>query len=86
MKFLRGLVFFPMLWLRRLVLGIVRILSGLFALTGFVVLVVSAVTRYHLWLLGAALLMLSFLSFMAMYLYDSILISLNPTNRTFFFY
>jgi hypothetical protein len=86
MKFLRGLVFFPMLWLRRLVLGIMRILSGLFALAGFVVLVVSAVTRYHLWLLGAALLLLSFLSFMAMYLYDSILISLNPTARTFFFY
>ena len=86
MKFLRGLVFFPMLWLRRLVLGIVRMFSGLFALTGFVVLVVSAATRYHLWLLGVALLLLSFLSFMAMYLYDSILISLNPTDRTFFFY
>lgn len=47
MKFLRGLVFFPMLWLRRLILRIVQMFSRLFALTGFVVLVVSAVTRFN---------------------------------------
>jgi hypothetical protein len=83
---LRAFFFFPLLWLRRLFFGLSRLASGFFGLAGTVVLFISTCTRYHNWLLGGAMLAVSFLAFLAMFLYDSLLMSLNPTDRTFFFY
>jgi hypothetical protein len=75
-----------MLWLRTVILGLMRLVGGFFSLAGVIVLIVSAFSKYHNWLLGCALLALSFLSFMVRYFYDSLLLRLNPTDRVFFLY
>jgi hypothetical protein len=86
LKFLRSLIFFPMLWLRTLMLGLMRLVGGVVSLAGMIVLIASAFSRYHNWLLGCELLALSFLSFMVRYFYDSLLLRLNPTDRVFLLY
>jgi len=72
MKFLAAAVFFPMLWLRGLVIVLGRALSTLLSLGGVIAAGLSLLTR--------------FLAFLGMQLYDSILVRLNPTQRTFLFY
>jgi hypothetical protein len=86
LKFLRSLVFFPMLWLRTLILGLMRLVGGLCSLAGVIVFIASAFSKYQNWLLGCALLALSFFSFMVRYFYDSLLLRLNPTDRVFLLY
>jgi hypothetical protein len=86
MKFLAAAVFFPMLWLRGLVIVLGRALSTLLSLGGVIAAGLSLLTRHHYWLIAGMLCASGFLAFLGMQLYDSILVRLNPTQRTFLFY
>ena len=86
LKFLRSMIFFPMRWLRTLILGLMKLAGGVFSIASVIVFIVSAFSKYHNWLLGCTLLIFSFLCFMVRYFYDSLLLRLNPTDRVFFLY
>jgi hypothetical protein len=85
-KYFAAAIFFPMLWLRGLVVALGRAISGLCTLSGVVAAAISVCTRYHFWMMAGCLILAGFLSFMFRQLYDFILLRLNPTRRTLFFY
>jgi hypothetical protein len=86
MKYLAAAVFFPMLWIRGLVIVLGRAISGLCTIAGVIAAGISLTTRYHCWMIAGGLCLAGLLSFMFLQVYDSILVRLNPTQRTFFFY
>jgi hypothetical protein len=86
MRIVAALVFYPMLWLRGLVLFLGRLLSGFASIAALVMLLVSVFTRHRFWLLACMFALGGFLSFLLLQLYDSILFRLNPTGRTLILY
>jgi hypothetical protein len=75
-----------MLWLRGLVIALGRAVSGLCTISGIVAAGISLFSQYHYWAIAGGLILAGFLSFLFLQIYDSILVRLNPTRRTFFFY
>ena len=85
MKYLAAVIF-SLLWLRGVVIAVGRAISGLCTISGIIAAGVAAFTRYHCWAIAGGLILTGFLCFMFLQLYDSILVRLNPTGRTFLFY
>jgi hypothetical protein len=81
MRFLAAAVFYPMLWLRGVVFLLCRLASGLAIIAAVVMVLVSMFTKYRFWLPAGLLAVGSFLSFLLLQVYDSILFRLNPTGR-----
>ena len=86
MRILTLVVFYPMLWLRGLVLVLGRLVSGLAGLAAVLMVLASIFTRHRLWLPAGILALLSFFTFLLLQIYDSILFRLNPTGRTLILY
>lgn len=77
LKLLKSIIFYPMLWLRGVLLGICKIISGVFLL-GFIVSLFygkSAPLSMKI-ILGV----LSFIFFILSFWYDTLLLKLNPTD------
>jgi hypothetical protein len=85
-KYLAAVIFFPLLWLRGFVIAVGRAISGLCTISGIIAAGVAALTRYHCWAIAGGPILAGFLGFMFLQFYDSILVRLNPTGRTFLFY
>jgi hypothetical protein len=86
MRILRGLVFYPLLWLRGLVVVLSRVVSVLGRLAAVAVGTGSLLSYQNLWLLAGICAASSFLAFLLLELYDIVLLRLNPTGRTLFFF
>ena len=86
MRIVAAFVFYPMLWMRGLVLFLGRLVSGFASIAALVMLLVSVFTRHRLWLLAGMFGLSGFLTFLLLQLYDSILFRLNPTGRTLILY
>ena len=86
MKYLAAVIFFPLLWLRGFVIAVGSAISGLCTISGIIAAGVAAFTQYHCWAIAGGLILAGFLCFMFLQFYDSILVRLNPTGRTFLFY
>lgn len=83
MNFLKALLFYPLLWLRGLVLAIGRVLSGLLLLASLIIVIVklNSDTNNISWLNALIPAITGFVIFMIMEFYDQILLKLNPTNN-----
>jgi hypothetical protein len=86
MRIVAAFVFYPMLWMRGLVLFLGRLVSGFASIAAFVMLLVSIFTRHRFWLLACMFALCGFLAFLMLQLYDSILFRLNPTGRSLILY
>ena len=76
-KLLKSLIFYPMLWLRGLFLGVGKFISGFFLLG----LILGFLFHAHIgYLIGCGI--LSFGAFLLTFFYDQILLKLNPTGTT----
>jgi hypothetical protein len=80
-KDLRGLVFYPLLWLRGLFVVLSRVLSVLGMLAAVAVGTVSLLSHQNLWPLAGICAASSVLAFLLLELYDTVLLRLNPTAR-----
>lgn len=76
-KILRSIVFYPMLWLRGLMLLVGKVLGGLFLIVG----VVGFVAKFPMGL-SILMIVLSIVTFVISFTYDLILLKLNPTGQT----
>jgi hypothetical protein len=85
-KYLAAVVFYPMLWLRGLVLAVGRLVSGLAIIAAIVIGLVSLFTRYRLWLPAGLSALAGFIIFLLLQLYDAILFRLNPSGRALILY
>jgi hypothetical protein len=86
MRILRGLVFYPLLWLRGLVVVLSRVVSVLGMLAAVAVGTGSLLSHQNLWLLTGICAAGSFLAFLLLQLYDTVLLRLNPTGKTLLFF
>jgi hypothetical protein len=86
MQLLRGLVFYPLLWLRDVVVLLTRVVSVLAMMAAVAVGAGAFFTHRNLWLLAGVCAICSFLAFLLQQLYDSLLFRLNPTGRTLILY
>ncbi len=86
MKILAQLIFYPMLWLRPLFLGVGKVVGFLFTL-GFLLMLllnlfVLSTSGQHLpWVSVLSLGALGFACFLLRQFYDKILLRLNPTGH-----
>jgi len=82
MNFLKAIIFYPMMWLRKIFLAIGKMLSVLFFVMAIFVLVVglNGEDGVH-WSLLLPVTFLSFSSFLLTQFYDQVLIRLNPTGQ-----
>ena len=82
MRFMKAVIFYPMLWLRGIINLIGRFVAGLFLL-GFIfvccakLLGVEYVRWWDVGLIG----LMSFVIFLLLEFYDQILLRLNPTDN-----
>jgi hypothetical protein len=86
MRILRGLVFYPLLWLRGLVVVLSRVVSVLGMFAAVAVGTGSLLSHQNLWLLAGICAAGSFLAFLLLLLYDTVLLRLNPTGKTLLFF
>lgn len=75
-RVVKGLVFYPMLWLRGILIWLLLALSGLFLLGGIFMWIVTGLEFGTGLMLG-----LSFVLFLFRQAYDHILIKINPTDN-----
>ncbi|PCE67546.1 hypothetical protein B6G00_04150 [Salinivibrio sp. YCSC6] len=74
---LRNIIFYPMLWLRGIFVGLGRLISGLCLIVAVISLFFERLeTAMTIWMVVA-----SFGFFMFNMIYDSILLKLNPTGH-----
>jgi hypothetical protein len=81
-----GLVFYPLLWLRGLVVVLSRVVSVLGMVAAVAVGTGSLLSHQKLRLLAGICAASSFLAFLLLELYDTVLLRLNPTGRTMIFF
>jgi hypothetical protein len=88
MNFLKALLFYPMFWLRGLILAIGRILSGLLLFVSIVIVIIkiNSDTNDMSWMTALMPAIMGFSIFMLMEFYDQILLKLNPTNNELILY
>jgi hypothetical protein len=86
LKYLAAAVFYPMLWMRGLVLAVGRLVSGFAVIAAIVIGLISLFTRYRFWLPAGLFAIAGFIIFLLLQLYDSILFRLNPSGRTLILY
>ena len=78
---MQGLVFYPLLWLRGVVVFLTRVVSVLAMMAAVAVGLGAIFTHQNLWLLAGVCAAGSLLAFLLQQLYDSLLFRLNPTGR-----
>jgi hypothetical protein len=86
MRVLRLLVFYPFLWLRGPLVVLSRVVSVLGMLAAVALGTGSLLSHRNLWLLAGICAASSFLAFLLLELYDTVLLRLNPTGRTLVFF
>jgi hypothetical protein len=86
LKYLAAAVFYPMLWMRGLVLALGRLVSGFSVIAAIVIGLISLFTRYRFWWPAGLFAIVGFIIFLLLQLYDSILFRLNPSGRTLILY
>jgi hypothetical protein len=86
MRLIAAFIFYPMLWMRGLLLPLLYLASSLAFAAAALAAVLSIFGRHSFWPGTAIFAAASFLSFVLGQLYDSILFRLNPTGRTLILY
>jgi hypothetical protein len=83
MKFLAFAVFYPLLWLRSIFVGLGKLIGGVFTLIFVVLLAIKILdsTTPVPWLAVVLSGVLGFGSFLLLEFYDNILLRLNPTGN-----
>lgn len=78
LKFIKGLLFYLMLWIRSIFMIVVRPLSFICMIIGFLILYINGTCFSGLFMIGS-----SFSLFLIGELYDQILLKLNPNKTTY---
>lgn len=86
MRILASVLFYPMLWFRAIVLIVGRFVSSVGMIAAVIMALVSCLTIHRLWLEAGLCTLGSFIIFLMLQIYDSILFRLNPTGRTLILY
>jgi hypothetical protein len=86
MRVFRGLVFYPLLSVCGPVVVLSRVVSVLGMLAAVAIGTGLLLAHQNLWLLAGICAASSFLAFLLLELYDTVLLRLNPTGRTLFFF
>jgi hypothetical protein len=85
-RILAATVFYPMLWLRSVVFLLCHLISHLGIIAAVTMALVSLLSKHGFWLLAGLFAVGSFISFLLLQIYDSILFWLNPTGRRLVLY
>jgi hypothetical protein len=85
-RILAAAFFYPMLRLRGVVFLFARLVNGVGIIAAVVMVLVSVFSKHRLWLPAGLFAVGSFVSFLLLQVYDSILFWLNPTGRSLILY
>jgi hypothetical protein len=86
MRIVAAAFFYPLLWLRNVVFLLGCLVSGLGTMAAVVAVVVSLFSKHRFWLPAGLFAIGSFISFLLLQVYDSVLFWLNPTGRSLTLY
>ncbi|HFU0470685.1 TPA: hypothetical protein ACGTTL_002458 [Vibrio parahaemolyticus] len=78
LNILKGIIFYPLLWLRGLLIKIGRFLAGFLLLAALVTAFLPEIDKAFTTILAV----MSFTLFMLCHFYDWVLLKLNPTGHT----
>lgn len=84
-KIIKSIIFYPMLWLRKIIKVVLKLLSGLSFLSAIAYFVTGFILKISVETMckkAVIMLILSFITFIISVLYDLILLKLNPTDTT----
>lgn len=76
MKIIKAVLFYPLLYLRNIVLALLRVISGLTFFATLIFAFISETPKGMVWFTG----IISFSTFLLCQLYDYILLRLNPVE------
>lgn len=86
MRILASMLFYPMLWLRGIVVIVGHVISSAGMLIAVILVAMSCLTRHRWWLEAGLFALASFIAFLLLQVYDALLFRLNPTGRTLILY